>query len=102
MLSTFTKLDGGTIIIRSEDIKRIETEVNIPAPTSILIWVEGEYRESAVIQGTALENLAHIQREELDGIDRVASYQEAQQRRQMAGMPAVPVPRGKMRASTNA
>lgn len=98
MLSTFTKLDGGTLIVRSEDIKAIEDGTR----GCTLVWLIGDQIHDRVIQGTALENLAHIQREELDGIDRVASYQEAQQRRQMEGYPAVPVPRGKMRASNNA
>lgn len=94
MLSTF-KTSNGVLIIRSEDIKAIEDDDE--AKDCTLTYLIGSEVHERVLVGTALENLAHIQREELDGIDRVASYQEAQQRRQMAGMPAVPVMRGKQR-----
>ncbi len=94
MLCTFTKLNGGTLVIRSEDIKSIDDR---ESDGSQLVWLTGTEVCSQRIEGTARENMERLQREELETIARVESYQRETQARMQQGYPAIPVPRGKQR-----
>lgn len=90
MFSTFTTRGGKTLIIRGQDLRSLEDT----SDGCVLVWEPsaGQLMNRA-IEGTAAENLARLQAEELEAIDRV---QRAQQRQQ-DGRPLVPVPRGRTR-----
>jgi hypothetical protein len=88
MLCTFTTASGRTLVVRSEDIRSIEDE---SAEVSTIVWLVGNDSHSRTIQGTASENLARIQQEE---IENVLKYQ-AQQQRMQNGYPVPPVTRGR-------
>lgn len=93
MLCTFTTKDG-TLIIRSDDIRAIEDGAD---GTACLAWLSGDQIEVRTILGSAAENAARIQQEELDTISRVEEHHHVAQRRLQAGHPARPIQRGKQR-----
>lgn len=90
MLCTF-QIQAGTLIVQSEDIKAIVDE---PGGTSIALLV-GDTITRFDILGTALENMARIQQEELDLVARVEMHRQALAMRYQAGLPNPPVKRGK-------
>lgn len=89
MFSAFTKLGGGPIIIRSQDIRRLETT----ASGTLLVFDECGGAQELLIEGSPAENLERIAKEELDAVLRA---QEMQQRTQQ-GFPPIPIQRGRMR-----
>lgn len=97
MLCTF-QIDAGALIVQSEDIKAIE-DVEIPNDMegvwAKLTWMIGDSRFDVAIKGTALENMARIQQEELDLVARVEGHRQMLAARMQAGYPAQPVKRGK-------
>lgn len=88
MLSTFTTNGGRRLIIRSEDVRRLEDQ---QGGGCLLVWVEGAENASTLITGTADENLVRLRTEELDAVEAA----ERMRRRLQNGYPATPVPRGK-------
>lgn len=90
MLCTFTT-EQGTLIVRSDDIRRLEDD----GPSTQLVWMEGELRCEQWILGTAAENAARIQQEELDMIGRVEAHRYQVQQQLQAGYPVPPVQRGR-------
>lgn len=108
MLCTF-KTEYGALIVQSEDIKAIEdcqratmkamADENTPAPPeppiSMLVWMIGTSMHDREIKGTALENMARIQQEELDLVARVEGHRQSLAQRMQQGYPAQPVPRGR-------
>jgi len=91
MLTTFTT-EHGALVIRSEDLRRLEDTVHLDGSSAgcTLGWIEGEAMKYAAILGTAQENRDRLVAEELHAI---AEY-EAMQRRQQEGRPMLPVVRG--------
>ena len=87
MLITFTT-DVGTLVIRSEDLRRIEDG----KVGCLLGWIENDMIKYAPIQGTALENLDRIVAAEAR---LIAAYEEMQQRKDR-GLPPLAIPRGKV------
>lgn len=85
MLSTFTTKDG-LLVIRSEDLRRIEDRAHGCAIT----YLVGDEPISGVVLGTAQENLDRITADEAR---QLAAYTEMQARTQQ-GLPALPVVRG--------
>jgi len=91
MLCAFTTKDGETLVIRSDDIRMLLDRAN----GSRLTWVIGADAHDMYIQGSARENAARIQQEELDLIARIEDHRAQLQRRMSEGYPAVPVKRGR-------
>lgn len=93
MLCTFTT-ETGDLIVRSDDIRAIEDR----SDGTFVAWsIGGENIKVARIVGTALENAARIQQDELDMFGRIEEHRQQLQRRIAEGYPAVPVQRGKQR-----
>lgn len=92
MLCTFTTAQGETLVVRSDDIRMI---LDINDGDSALVWLIGETTNERRITGTALENMARIQQEELDLVARVEGHRQMLAARMQAGYPAQPVKRGK-------
>lgn len=94
MFCTFTTKDG-TLVVRTQDIRRIEDrrKSDDSNTTECLVeWVRDDgVRDDRVIAGTAAENLARLVAEDQA---KSAAYAQAQQRA-ANGLPALPVPRGK-------
>ncbi len=81
MLITFAT-DHGILVIRSEDLRRIEDSVG----GCVLGWIEGdELITYTPIQGTAQENLDRIVEAETR---LIAAYEEMQQRKDRGQSPA--------------
>jgi len=87
MFSTFTKEGGGALIIRTENLQRI---VDVGDACKV-VWVENEQIQESRITGTAAENYARLQSEELKLIEAAAE----RQRRYDGGLPLMPVARGR-------
>jgi len=87
MFSTFTKDEGSNLIIRTENLQRIEDTVD----GCKVRWTEGGEVLSCRIQGTAQENYARLQSEELRLIEAAAE----RQRRYESALPLSPIPRGR-------
>lgn len=87
MFSTFKKDEDQSLIIRTEDLKRIEDTVD----GCKVSWVEGTDILRCRVTGTAAENYARLQAEELRLIEAAAE----RQRRYDGGYPLMPVPRGR-------
>lgn len=88
MLSTFTT-EHGALIIRTQDIRAIEDKEG----RCIVVWViEGAdiVVQTRRIEGTAAENYARLQAEELELIGAAHERQVRAER----GYPMLPVPRG--------
>lgn len=94
MLCTFTTRGEKTLIVRSDDIRAIE---DYTEDQSRLVYMVGNDAQSTFILGTAAENAARIQQEELDLIARVEAHRQATQRQLQSGYPVPPVQRGKQR-----
>jgi hypothetical protein len=94
MLCTFTTRGEKTLIVRSDDIRAIE---DYGDGLSRLVYLVGNDTLSTFILGTATENAARIQQEELDLIARAEEHRRQLQQRMAEGYPAVPVQRGKQR-----
>jgi hypothetical protein len=88
MFSTFTKEEGQSLIIRTEDLKRIEDTSN----GCVVFWEENNITHQRRVHGTAAENYARLQSEELRLIEAAAE----RQRRYDGGLPLMPVPRGRV------
>lgn len=87
MFSTFTKDEGQALIVRTENLQRIEDTPD----GCTMAWVElGEVQRCRIL-GTAAENYARLQAEELRLIDAAAE----RQRRYEGGLPLSPIPRGR-------
>lgn len=91
MLCTFETATG-SVIVQSEDIKAIEDRA---VGQCQLIWSVGTEIFDRRVLGTALDNMARIQQEELDLVSRVEMHRMALQQRYQAGLPNPPVKRGK-------
>jgi hypothetical protein len=94
MLLPFTKLDGGVLFIRAEDLRRIEDcEPDEPSapPRCRLVWIEHDTLRTATVAGPASGVFAALKAEELA---RAEEHQLALRRAQ-SGLPAIPVPRGR-------
>jgi hypothetical protein len=87
MLCTFTT-EGGSLIVRSDDIRRIEDHREGGA---FLAWMEGTERITTHIRGTATENRDRILQEELDQVGTVELHRFKTQQL----LQAQPQPRGK-------
>lgn len=87
MFSTFTKSDGGSFIIRTENLQRIYDI----ADGCKIVWLENGITGETRVTGTAAENYARLQAEELRLIDAAAE----RQRRYDGGLPLSPVARGR-------
>jgi hypothetical protein len=87
MFSTFAKDDHTNLIIRTENLQRIEDT----ADGCKVRWTEDGEILSCRVQGTAQENYARLQSEELRLIDAAAE----RQRRYDGGLPLMPVARGR-------
>ncbi len=87
MFSTFIKEEGQALIIRTENLQRIE-DLQDERKVS---WIEGGDILRCRIQGTAAENYARLQSEELRLIEAAAQ----RQRRYEAALPLSPIPRGR-------
>lgn len=82
MFSTFTT-DNGTLIVRAVDIRSLS---DIPAGCE-LTWDGG----SAIILGTAQENLDRLRQEETEALIAAEKIRQ----RQASGLPSMPVLRGR-------
>lgn len=80
------------VVVQSADIKSIEDD---HTGHTILTWLAGDALQMINIQGTALENMERLQREELEAVTRVNTFQQDQQQRMGKGLPVTPVGRGK-------
>lgn len=99
MFSTF-QTEHGTLIVRTESLRTIEDRLRLFAypsdqdntPHCFVDWLfeDGEIRTREVL-GTAAENYARLQAEELRLIEAAAE----RQRRYDGGLPLMPVPRGR-------
>lgn len=87
MFSTFTRMDGGSFIVRTENLQRICDA----SDGCKIVWVENGVTGETRIQGTAAENYARLQTEELRLIEAAAE----RQRRYDGGYPLSPIPRGR-------
>ena len=87
MFSTFTKADGGALIIRTQDIREI---ADVEDRCLLSYWL-GNRMATVHIEGGAEENLDRLKQIEM------AAYLAAQQAqvRQQNGLPPVPIKRGK-------
>ena len=85
MLATFTTKEG-LLVIRSEDLRRIEDMSNGCAITYLI----GDESIARPVLGTAQENLNRITADEAR---QLAAYAEMQARSQQ-GLPALPIVRG--------
>lgn len=98
MLCTFTiQHDQGDtqireLIIPTESIKQI---VDSARGTTELSYLVGDQIFYANVLGTARENMARLQREELDTIATMYGHQQQQQARLQQNLPIPPVARGK-------
>ena len=99
MFCTFTT-EHGTLIIRTEDVRRIEDSVRydlkekVNVPVCVVEWTpNGTERCFQTVHGTAAENLARLKAEELAAIEAAQRLQQ----RQGDGLPLMPVPRGRAR-----
>lgn len=98
MLIPFTKLNGGTLFVRAEDVRRIEdTDTTYDdkgegKPCAVLYWVqEGDIR-STHLAGTAREVFDGIVAEERQ---RAQAHQELERVRQAVQQQFIP--RGRVR-----
>lgn len=64
MFSVFVKLDGGNLIIRAIDLRRLE---DTPDGAQIA-WDECGESNDCLIQGTAQENLDRLKQEETEAL----------------------------------
>jgi len=98
MLCTFTikprkgTPEDRTLVIQSADIKQIAED---DYGHTFVRWLVGTEVYWERITGTARENMERLQREELEAITRVNTFQQSQQQRIDQGLPVVPVGRGK-------
>lgn len=94
MLCTFPT-EHGTLVIRSEDVRRIEDAPDSAAQTAGVVcfvtWFEEGERLRRRILGTAAENLARLKGEEWKAVEEA----EQVRKRVSASYPAQPVPRGR-------
>lgn len=88
MFSTFTKENVGTLIIRTENLQRIE---DVGDAACKVAWLENGVINQARVTGTAQENYSRLQSEELRLIEAAAQ----RQRRHEAQPPLSPIPRGR-------
>lgn len=89
MFSTFTIGDGRSLIIRTENLQRIEDT----ADGCKVSWVGAGEPLRCQVQGTAQDNYARLQSEELRLIEAAAQRQQ----RYNAALPLTPIPRGRTR-----
>lgn len=87
MFSRFIKPNDKTIFIRSAAITTIEDIEG----GCVVVWVESDGPRNAIVQGTAEENYARLQQEEIALMDAA----EHRARRAQAGYPMQPVLRGR-------
>ena len=97
MFSTFTT-DNGKLIIRTEQVQGladIATRVygTDAPPRCVVSWLVGNEVHSVDVLGTAQENFDRLKREELEMVAEAQKYQQ----RQEAGLPVLPIPRGRAR-----
>lgn len=85
MFSTFTMTGGDTLIIRSQDIRRLETSTS---NGTTLCWEEGGAVLERWIEGAPAENLERLAKEELEALARSQRVQN--------GFPPTRIPRGRL------
>jgi hypothetical protein len=88
MFSTFTLPGDDTLIIRSQDIRRLETS---SGNGTTLCWEEGGVILERWVEGSPAENLQRLAKEELEAYTQA----QAQQQRAAQGYPVPPVMRGR-------
>lgn len=88
MFSRFIKPDDKTILIRSAAITAIEDSDN---GVCVVTWVESDGPRYTKVQGTAAENYARLQQEEIALMDAA----ERRARRAQSGLPMEQVRRGR-------
>lgn len=94
MLCTFTVTPDRSMVIRSEDIRGI---VDMDNQETRLTWIVGDDIHQATIQGTARENMARLQQEEIDAVLRINAYRQHIEQGNAPPIPASMRPRGKVR-----
>ena len=87
MFSTFTMEGDRTLIIRTENLQRIEDT----SDGCKVSWMEGDDIIRSRVLGTAAENYSRLQTEEL----RLIEAASQRQRRYDAALPLSPIPRGR-------